>query len=218
QPRFAWVDRHTERGQLQSAYQLLVASSPELLSQNKGDQWDSGKTASDDSTQVVYSGKPLESDHSYWWKVRYWDKDGNASDYSHPASFDVALLAAGDWKGEWIGGANMLRKEITLPGQVVRARAYVTALGYYELRINGEKIGCNELDPAWTTHPVRVLYSTYDITSHLRAGKNALGAMIGGGWALLGAESVPAPFKQSALLLQVSIELADGKTVQVASD
>ena len=101
---------------------------------------------------------------------------------------------------------------------MVRARAYVTALGYYELRINGEKIGRNDLDPAWTTYPVRVLYSTYDITSHLRAGKNAFGAMIGGGWALLGAGDVPAPYKQPALLLQVNIELADGKTVQVASD
>ena len=218
QPRFAWVLRHTERAQVQSAYQVLVASSPELLAQDKGDQWDSGKTASDDSTQVVYNGKALESDHSYWWKVRYWDKDGNASDYSQPASFDVALLSADDWKGQWIGGANLLRKEITLSSKVVRARAYVTALGYYELRINGEKIGRNDLDPAWTTYPVRVLYSTYDITSHLRAGKNALGAMIGGGWALLGAGDVPAPYKQPALLLQVNIELADGKTVQVASD
>ncbi len=218
QPRFAWVLKHTGRAQMQSAYQVLVASSPELLAQNKIDRWDSGKTASDDSTQVVYRGKPLESDHSYWWKVRYWDKDGNASDYSGPASFDVGLLAAGDWKGQWIGGANVLRKEVALSGKVVRARAYVTALGYYEFRINGEKIGCNDLDPAWTTQPVRVLYSTYDITSQLRSGKNALGAMIGGGWALLGGGDVPAPYKQPALLLQVNIELADGKVVRVASD
>ena len=65
QPRLAWADRHTGRGQMQSAYQVLVATNPELLAQNKGDQWDSGKTTSDDSTQVVYNGKALESDHSY---------------------------------------------------------------------------------------------------------------------------------------------------------
>ncbi|MGO8786432.1 MAG: family 78 glycoside hydrolase catalytic domain, partial [Terriglobia bacterium] len=218
QPRFSWVLGHTQRAQMQTAYQVLVASSLELLSQDKGDRWDSGKTASDDSTQVVYSGKPLESDHSYRWKVRYWDKDGNASDYSQSARFDVALLSPSEWKGKWIGGANMLRKEVTLSGKVVRARAYVTALGYYEFRINGEKIGCNELDPAWTTYPVRVLYSTYDITAHLRAGKNAFGAMIGGGWALLGGGDVPAPYKQPALLVQVNIDFADGKAVQVASD
>ena len=144
QPRFTWILRHTERAQLQSAYQVLVASTLELLAQNKGDQWDSSQAASDDSTQVVYRGKPLESDHSYWWKVRYWDKDGKASDYSRPASFGVALLSPDDWKGKWIGGANLLRKEITLNTKVVRARAYVTALGYYELRINGEKVGRNE--------------------------------------------------------------------------
>ncbi len=66
QPRLAWVDLHTERAQMQSAYQVLVASSPELLAQNKGDQWDSRKTASDDPTQVIYNGKSLESNHSYW--------------------------------------------------------------------------------------------------------------------------------------------------------
>src|SRR5689334_25207999 len=66
-PRFGWVDRHTDRAQAQSAYQLLVASSPELLAQDKGDEWDSAKAASDDSTQVVYNGKPLKSDHSYFW-------------------------------------------------------------------------------------------------------------------------------------------------------
>src|ERR1017187_9126397 len=49
QPRLAWVDLHTGRAQVQSAYQLLVASSPELLAQNKGDQWDTGKTSSDES-------------------------------------------------------------------------------------------------------------------------------------------------------------------------
>jgi alpha-L-rhamnosidase len=218
QPRFSWVLMHTERAQMQSAYQVLVASSPELLAANTGDEWDSGKIASDNSTQVVYGGKPVVSNHFYFWKVRYWDKDGRASDYSHPASFDVALLAAEDWTGKWIGGGNVLRKEVTLGSRVVRARAYVTALGYYELRINGEKVGERELDPAWTTYPVRVLYSTFDVTSYLHGGKNALGAMLGGGWAVLGAGDVPAPYKQPAFLLQVNIELADGKKVQVASD
>jgi len=61
QPRFFWVLDHTERGQKQSAYQLLVATRSDLLAQDKGDQWDTGKVASEQSTQVVYAGKPLES-------------------------------------------------------------------------------------------------------------------------------------------------------------
>ena len=84
QPRFAWVLKHTERGQKQTAYQVLVATRSELLGQEKGDQWDSGKVASEDSIQVVYNGRPLESGRTYYWKVRYWDKNGSPSAYSQP--------------------------------------------------------------------------------------------------------------------------------------
>jgi alpha-L-rhamnosidase len=191
---------------MQSAYQVLVASSPELLAQNRGDQWDSGKVASDDSTQVIYHGTPLASDHSYWWKVRYWDRDGKPSEYSLPASFDVALLSADEWKGEWIGGANQLRSEFTLAEAPRRARAYICGLGYYELRINGAKIGSSYLDPGWTTYDKRVLYATYDVTANLRRGANAVGVMLGEGW-----------FKSRALLLQMNIELSNGKHVSVTS-
>ena len=185
QPRFAWVLGHTERGQKQAAYQILVAPQLELLNQDKGEQWDSSKISSDDSIQVAYAGKPLESGRTYYWKVRYWDKAGKASSYSQPAQFDVGLLSREEWKGQWIGGEGLLRKEINLAEKVVRARAYVTALGYYELRINGEKVGDNVLDPAWTTYEKRVLYTTYDVTPYFQRGANALGVMLGGGWATL---------------------------------
>lgn len=217
QPRFAWVLKHTERGERQSAYQLLVATGLSTLDESKGDRWDSGKVASDDSTQVVYVGKPLESGHTYYWKVRYWDTAGNASPYSATAQLGIGLLSREEWKGQWIGGSNLLRKELTLNGKIVRARAYVTALGYYELRINGEKVGTNVLDPAWTTYPKRVLYTTYDITHQLRNGKNALGAMLGGGWATLRGR-FDTYYKTPALLLQVNVELEGGETVSVASD
>ena len=206
QPRFAWVDLHTARAQAQSAFQLMVASTPELLAQNKGDQWDTGKAASDDPTQVVYNGKPLESDHSYWWKVRYWDKDGVASEYSQAASFDVAFLSANEWRGQWIGGASQLRQEFTLAEAPRRARAYVCGLGYHELRINGAKIGNNFLDPGWTTFDKRDLYVTYDITANLHRGANAVGVRLGEGWC-----------KSRVLIQQLEIELASGKHVTVTS-
>jgi alpha-L-rhamnosidase len=218
EPRFAWVLGHTERGQKQSAYQVLVASSAEHGAGDKADVWDSGKMASEDSTQVVYKGEPLSSGKTYYWKVRYWDSAGNASPYSALAKFDMGLLARDEWKGQWISGANLLRKEFTLSGKVVRARAYVTALGYYELRLNGEKVESSVLDPGWTTYSVRVLYSTYDVTAQLQSGKNAIGAMLGGGWATLHWPGFSAPYQEPALLLQVNIELAGGKVVSVASD
>ncbi len=205
-PRFGWVDTHTQRAQAQSAFELLVATTPELLAQDRGDEWDSGKTGSDDFTHVVYAGKALESNHSYFWKVRWWDKDGVVSEYSHPASFDVAFLSPDDWKGQWIGGANQLRKEFDLPEAPRRARAYICGLGYYELRINGGKIGKADLDPAWTDFKKRDIYSTYDVTANLHRGANAVGVMLGEAW-----------FHGRELMLQLDIELASGKHVVINS-
>lgn len=217
QPRFQWVLGGTGRGEMQTAYQILVALSSADLARDRGDVWDSGKVASADSTQVVYNGKALESGHTYYWKVRTWDGQGSSSGYSEPGKFGMGLLARSDWKGQWIGGDGLLRKEFHVTGRVVRARAYITALGYYELHINGKKIGNKVLDPAWTVYPKRVLYSTYDVTSDLKDGANAVGVMLGGGWATQEAGGPPY-YKQPALLFQMNIELADGRTVSISSD
>ncbi len=207
QPRFSWILNHSERGQKQSAYQILVATQSQALDQEKGDQWDSGNVASEESTQVVYGGPPLESGRAYYWKVRYWDKQRRASPYSQTAQFEIGLLAREEWKGGWIGGANQLRTEFQLPGAAVRARAYICGLGYYELRINGAKVGNNVLDPAWTTYDKRVLYVTYDVTSFLNRGANAIGVMLGKSW-----------YGSRALLLQMNIELPGGKRISIASN
>src|SRR5690349_7240257 len=92
-PRFSWVLEHGARGETQSAYQVLVTTRADSLQKDLGDQWDSGKVSSDDSTQVSYQGKPLVSGQSYFWKVKYWDKEGNASPYSEAAEFDTGLLS-----------------------------------------------------------------------------------------------------------------------------
>jgi alpha-L-rhamnosidase len=217
QPRFQWILDNSRRGVMQTAYQVIVASSLEALDGARGDVWDSGKVMSADSAQVAYNGKPLVSGRTYYWKVRTWDGQGNPSAYSQPAKFGMGLLERQDWKGRWIGGDGLLRKEFSLAGKVVRARAYVAALGYYELHLNGKKIGDKVLDPAWTVYPKRVLYSTYDVTSALKDGANAIGVMLGGGWATQEAGG-PAYYKAPALLFQLNIELADGKTVSVSSN
>jgi alpha-L-rhamnosidase len=221
QPRFSWVLQHSERGQKQTAYQVLVASKPELLDQDKDDLWDSGKVASEESVHLVYAGKPLESGRIYFWKVRTWDAQGNASPYSLPARFDTGLLDPGDWKGQWISGGGQLRKEFELSGKVVRARAYISALGYYELRMNGKKVGRNVLDPGWTTYEKRNLYVTYDVTSLLKPGKNVVGVMLGNGWAVPPKRYGPpivTNYSSPALLLQLNVELEGGKQISVVSD
>jgi alpha-L-rhamnosidase len=203
-PRFFWVPVHAERGQGQTAYQILVSTKPAC---EKGDVWDSGKVASDEFIQIAYGGKPLRSDAAYYWKVRYWDKNGQPSPYSEIVFFSTGLFSRGDWKGKWLGGASFFRKEFDIPGPVVRASAYICGLGYHELLINGRKAGSNVLDPAWTTYDKRVLYVAHDVTNLLRTGPNAVGVILGQGW-----------FKSRALLFQMMIEFAGGKKMILASD
>ena len=204
QPRFFWVLDHTERGQAQSAYRVMVSSDPAVSS---GDIWDSGKVASAKSTQVVYAGKAMESGKTYYWKVKYWDKGGVEGPWSDTARFDTGLFDKSEWKGAWIGGKNQLRREFAVNGRLKRARAYICGLGYHELRINGRKVGGHVLDPAWTTYDRRVLYVTYDVTNVLRQGPNAVGVVLGNGW-----------YKSRALLLQINAELEDGSKLSFVSD
>ena len=101
-PRLSWTLRSGQRGQRQTAYQVLVASSPERLAQQQGDLWDSGRVASDATAQVVYAGKPLGSRQACFWKVRAWDRDGQPSDWSQPARWEMGLLRPDDWTARWI--------------------------------------------------------------------------------------------------------------------
>jgi alpha-L-rhamnosidase len=204
EPRLFWVPVHPERGQKQTAYQVLVSRDPACA---KGEVWDSGKVASSEFTQVVYRGKVLVSDATYYWKVRTWDAAGGAGPYSGPAKFSTGLFARNDWKAKWIGGGNELRKEFDIADTVTRAFVYMSGIGYSELRLNGEKVGTSVLDPAWTTYDKRVLYVAHDVTPLIRKGRNALGVMLGEGW-----------FKNRALILQLHLELAGGKAAVITSD
>ena len=219
QPRFAWVPNHDRRGEIQTAYQVLVAASMSALNRDRGDAWDSGKALSGDSIQVAYSGAPLQSGHTYYWKVRFWDREDRPSSYSAPGTFEMGLLSPHEWKGSWITGKE-LRHGFQVEGKITRARLYVTALGYYEVHLNGQKVGENVLDPAWTDFRKRALYSTYDVTSQLKPGENAIGVMLGGGWATLGAGTLGGEpyYSQPSLLVQLDVDLDDGRRLSVASD
>lgn len=106
QPRLSWVLVATEpaaRGVKQSAYRLLVASSEKLLTSGTGDLWDTGKVESDQSAQIAYQGKQLNSGARAYWKVEAWDSVGRSSGWSPAASWSMGLLKPDDWKGKWIG-------------------------------------------------------------------------------------------------------------------
>src|SRR5262245_35371726 len=138
QPRLSWILETAERAQRQTAYQILVASSPERLADDQGNHWDSGRVDSDQSAYVRYVGDPLQSGARCWWKVRVWDKHGQPSAYSQPAYWEIGLLDRADWHGQWIGAslaggphttspAPFVRTRFTIGRPVARARLYATA-------------------------------------------------------------------------------------------
>ncbi|MGI8907553.1 MAG: family 78 glycoside hydrolase catalytic domain [Candidatus Sumerlaeaceae bacterium] len=102
-PRLSWKLESRTRGDRQSAYHVLVASTPEILAQDKADLWDSGKQASDQNTQLEYAGRALASNASCHWKVRIWDKEGKPGEWSKPARWISGLLKPQDWTAKWIG-------------------------------------------------------------------------------------------------------------------
>ena len=101
-PRLGWVVESPERGQRQTAWRVLVASSPAALAEDRGDLWDSGRVGGDATAQVVYAGRPLASRQACFWKAKAWDRDGAESDWSAPASWTLGLLAPSDWTAQWI--------------------------------------------------------------------------------------------------------------------
>jgi alpha-L-rhamnosidase len=230
-PRLGWVLDSRERGQKQTAYQILVASSAEALENNRSDLWDSGRVSSDQTAFVVYGGKSLTARQACFWKVRSWDKKGKASRWSEAASWKMGLLEPGDWQAQWIAGttnrdeqpAPLFRRELTLDGKIKNATVYICGLGYYELRINGRKVGDALLDPGYTRYDRRALYVTHDVTSLLKSGPNAVGVILGNGWFNVQTKAVwnfhQAPWREAPkLLLSLVVKYADGRTVVIGSD
>jgi alpha-L-rhamnosidase len=233
QPRFSWILQSDERGQMQSACQILVASTQEKLAADGGDKWDSGKIATEQSVNVAYQGGPLMSGERCHWKVRCWDQKDRVSAWSRPAWFEMGLLKPDDWKGQWIGmetkgsfhrpgeaPAPMLRRTFQIAKPLKRARAYVSGIGWSEMHVNGRKVGDRVLDPPITDYAKRVLYVTHDITDQLVPGANSVGIMLGNGW-----YSNRKHFTEFGkwgdsprLLVQINIEFADGSTMSVVSD
>jgi alpha-L-rhamnosidase len=229
-PRFSWILESVQRGQAQSAYQIIVASSEENLKASKGDLWDSGKVESDQSAHVVYGGSELESRQRAYWKVKVWDK-ANKSSESDYARFEMGLLKFADWKGDWIsinqarnndGGTPVhFRKPFQLSKKIKSARLYGSALGVYVASINDKRVGNDIFTPGWTDYTKRVQYQAYDVTDVLRDGPNAIGFVLADGWyaGYLGWGNYHNLYgSQPRGLLQLELEYADGSRETIASD
>lgn len=78
--------------------------------------------------------------------------------------------------------AVLMRKTFKAERHLASATASICGLGYYELFINGQRIGDHRLDPGWTDYDKRCLYATYNVTDAIEKGRNAIGVRLGNGF------------------------------------
>jgi len=229
-PRLFWKLESGARGQRQTAYQILAASSEKNLARGTGDLWDSGKVNSEETIQIPYTGAALKSSQQVFWKVRAWDKDGKISAWSKPATWTIGVLNDADWQAKWIGAVDtnipslLLRREFTVKPGLKRAIVNICGLGQYELTLNGKMAGDDFLSPGWSKYDKTCLYDTRDITADLKKGKNAAGIELGNGMYNLPAARFKPPgyqpysFGPLKVIGQIRLEYADGVIETVGTD
>ena len=214
QPRLSWayqITKETAQNEKQSAYQIFVAIDPDDLQQNIGSIWDSGKVDSTQSIQIEYAGPPLESNVTYYWKVKVWDDQGNVLDSSDSVKesyWHTGMLDSSAWHAQWIGTPNeefqsvevidttkdrpvqvqrtppspYLRKSFNCSQEIKTATLYASALGEYEVFLNGQRVGDRYFTPEWTDYAKRVQYQVYDVTPLIQMGSNVIGSVLSDGW------------------------------------
>ena len=242
-PRLSWVNEVNDPkifGEAQTAYRIVVASSVQKLEAEDYDLWDSGKVQESRSTLVPYGGKPLVSGQDCYWKVQTWNRKGKVSAWSEIAFWGMGMLNPDDWKALWIcagqeEGAPLFRKAFMLKKGIRKAKAFVTSGGYFELYMNGKRVGDDyfvpnftnytsrkdldkgnlALDPKFTAY--RILYLTYDITTMLHQGMNAVGAMLGDGFYRCSSHWVRS-FGEPCLLVQIEVTYDDGSKEIITTD
>ena len=189
-PCLSWKIKSVVNGTSQKACQLLAASRPELLSEEKADLWNSGKVMSSSGVLFPYGGNTLNSRSVCYWKVRIMDENDRMSEWSPTGCFSVGLLEKSDWKASYIGlpgkenctVSPQLKKSFYIKNRGEKVFIHVNSLGYHELFLNGEKVGDNVLSPAVSQYNKRSYVITYDITGLVREGKNDIILWLGHGW------------------------------------
>ena len=236
-PRLSWQLQSAGpeiRGQRQTAYQVLVATTPELLESGQGDYWDSGKVESDQSIHIAYAGTPLASEQFCWWKVRIWDENGRVSPWSETAHWSMGLLQPSDWQATWIGldsgvEANVIfdsgswiwhpdgdalaglpketrhfQRTISLPtdSRLLLASVYVLASDGFVLWVNGQKAVDGVGFPFGTET---------DITRLLTIGENLLAIEVVN-------DPEDKPVRTAGLLLEVRMTFLDCAPLIISTD
>ena len=185
-PRFSWKLDTEEYNTIQTAYQIYItyydkADKKEIVA------WNSGKVESDQSVLVEYSGGALQAETQYKCVIQVWDNHENCA--TEEVTFETGLLTIENIVAEWI--THDVSEEIACPvfvktfstkKKVVQARMYATALGLYEIAINGQRVGDFYFTPGWTNYHKRLQYQTYDVTKILTTQENHIEITVADGW------------------------------------
>ncbi len=236
-PRLSWQLTGDEKDLHQTAWQLFVASSPELLAKDKGDLWTSPKTTGDQNRMIRYAGATLRAGMCCYWKVKVWTT-GGVTTWSPTGRWSMGLLSPADWKARWIGydkgfawdsiskfsrlSARYFRKEFRTSAPLKKATLYIVGLGHYIVSLNGQPIGDQVLAESPTDYTRSVKYNTFDVTNACRQGANAIGVVLGNGrFFTMRPKYKPQKIKEFGfpkLLLQLDLEDNNGHHHLVVSD
>ncbi|MDA3615790.1 family 78 glycoside hydrolase catalytic domain [Polluticaenibacter yanchengensis] len=207
-PYLSWQLVSNQNGTRQTAYQVLVSDDSIALVNDKANIWDTKRTLSEQSVNILYKGKPLQASQTYYWKVRVWDNSNTVSEWSAINKWQMGLLNAADWKqAQWIAYDKMadslynplpidgkkdkasynnilplFRKEFTVTKKVKKATLFMSGLGHFEATINGKPVSDHFMDAGWSKYDKEALYVTLDVTPLLANGSNAIGAIMGNGF------------------------------------
>ncbi|WP_421355070.1 family 78 glycoside hydrolase catalytic domain [Microbacterium phosphatis] len=219
-PRLSWVTGAETPGWRQAAYEVEAGGAT------------TGRVESTDQVLVAWPFAPLASRQRQEVRVRVWGAEGSSSAWSAPVPVEAGLLDPALWTARMIsptlppageGGepAALLRGEVEVPADVVRARLRATAHGVMALSLNGAPVGDDVLHPGWTTYARRLRYRTWDVTEALRPGANAIGVHLADGWfrGYLGFGGRRDVYgDRTAALVQLEVTLADGSVRTYGTD
>jgi alpha-L-rhamnosidase len=230
-PQFAWQSDAKTPNWMQSAYQLLVATSEKSLAPGKSDIWNSGRVISSDSINITYNGPALKPQTRYFWLVRIWDNKGGNS-VSTPAWFETGLLSPTDWNAKWIRHADPaadrelaavrwlwlpgadaqkvpanttaeFRYTLHLDAAPTRASLHIVSPGAYVATVNGTVTGQHK---AWGA------FDWEEIGPLLKPGDNDILVKV------VAQAKVSAPIVSTAFAASLRITAQDGTQRRIPSD
>lgn len=226
-PRFRWQIKSDRKGVVQKAFALQIAEDEEF----RQILWEE-RRESRQSVHVKAEGLVLDSLKKYFYRVKVWDNHGEESPYSKPGSFLTAYMSPEEWKADFItveteadadnSKSTCLRKEFVVERPVAQAYVCGTALGLYQLYLDGHRVGEDELTPGWTSDHKHLRYQMYDVSELLQEpGAHCIGALVGAGWykGLMGFLGLRGNYgSRTGFLCQLHLFYQDGSSQVIGTD